>query len=173
MRWSVGESAVLYTLHTGVPGHYGLRFIASWCDVIVCLFSSPVPYKLSSMTDFVYWKCGEHVCVLFAYVSVRLYVFMCMYLSLCGCVRVCVHVIVCVCSPPPIPYKGCSRGPKLGTYSDWGFSSVLVINKHLSHHHSVRVRACVTVCGVCVPVCVVKSWRPGLRSMCVCVCVAM
>ena len=34
-----------------------------------------------------------------------------------------------------IPYKGCSRGPKLGTYSDWGFSSVLVINKHLSHHH--------------------------------------
>jgi len=35
---------------------------------------------------------------------------------------------------PPIPYKGCSRGPKLGTYSDWGLSSVLVINKHLSHH---------------------------------------
>ena len=34
----------------------------------------------------------------------------------------------------PIPYKGCSRGPKLGTYSDWGLSSVLVINKHLSHH---------------------------------------
>ena len=28
----------------------------------------------------------------------------------------------------------CSRGPKLGTYSDWGLSSVLVINKHLSHH---------------------------------------
>jgi len=26
-----------------------------------------------------------------------------------------------------------SRGPKLGTYSDWGLSSVLVINKHLSH----------------------------------------
>ena len=26
------------------------------------------------------------------------------------------------------------RGPKLGTYSDWGLSSVLVINKHLSHH---------------------------------------
>jgi len=35
---------------------------------------------------------------------------------------------------PPIPYKGCSRGPKLSTYSDWGLSSVLVINKHLSHH---------------------------------------
>jgi len=34
----------------------------------------------------------------------------------------------------PIPYKGCSRGPKLGTYSDWGLSSVFVINKHLSHH---------------------------------------
>ena len=27
------------------------------------------------------------------------------------------------------------RGPKLGTYSEWGLSSVLVINKHLSHHH--------------------------------------
>ena len=25
-------------------------------------------------------------------------------------------------------------GPKLGTYNDWGLSSVLVINKHLSHH---------------------------------------
>ena len=35
---------------------------------------------------------------------------------------------------PPIPYKGCSRGPKLGTYSDWGLSSVLVLNEHLSHH---------------------------------------
>ena len=56
-----------------------------------------MPYKLSSMTGFVYWKCGKHVCVFFACVSVRLYVFMCMYLSLCGCVRVCVHVIVCVC----------------------------------------------------------------------------
>ena len=32
-----------------------------------------------------------------------------------------------------IEKKG-SRGPKLGTYSDWGLSSVLVINKHLSHH---------------------------------------
>ena len=30
------------------------------------------------------------------------------------------------------------RGPKLGTYSDWGLSSVLVINKHLSHHVSHR-----------------------------------
>jgi len=40
---------------------------------------------------------------------------------------------------PPIPYKGCSRGPKLGTYSDWGLSSVLDIHKHLSHHHSSKV----------------------------------
>jgi len=56
-----------------------------------------VPYKLSSMTGFVYWKCGEHVCVLCACVSVRLYVLMCRYLPLCVCVRVCVHVIVCVC----------------------------------------------------------------------------
>jgi len=28
-RWSVDELAVLYTLHAGVPGHYGLRLIAS------------------------------------------------------------------------------------------------------------------------------------------------
>ena len=42
----------------------------------------------------------------------------------------------CYARPPPIPYKGCSRGPKLGTYSDWGLSSVLVINKHLSHHYA-------------------------------------
>jgi len=28
-RWSVDELAVLYTLHAGVPGHYGLRCIAS------------------------------------------------------------------------------------------------------------------------------------------------
>ena len=49
------------------------------------------------MTGFVYWKCGEHVCVLSTCVSVRLYVFIRMYLSLCVCERVCVHVIVCVC----------------------------------------------------------------------------
>ena len=29
------------------------------------------------------------------------------------------------------------KGPKLGTYSDWGLSSVLVINKHLSHRERV------------------------------------
>jgi len=125
-RWSVDELTVLYTLHAGVPGHYGLPCIASWCDLIVCLFSSPVAYKLSSMTDFVYWKCGEHVCVLFACVSVRLYVYV--------YVLVLVWVCACVCA--------C---------------------------YSVRVCVCVTVCGVCVRVCVVKSWRPGLRSMCVCV----
>ena len=63
-----------------------------------CLFvSSPVPYKLSNMTAFVYWKCGEYVCVLCACVNMRLCVLMCMYLSLCVCVRVCVCVIVCVC----------------------------------------------------------------------------
>jgi len=31
------------------------------------------------------------------------------------------------------------RGPKLGTYSDWGLSSILVINKHLSHHHRICI----------------------------------
>jgi len=36
-------------------------------------------------------------------------------------------------SMSPFPYKGYSRGRKLGTYSDWGLSSGLVINKHLSH----------------------------------------
>ena len=30
-------------------------------------------------------------------------------------------------------HAGCTPEPKLGTYSDWGLSSVLVINKHLSH----------------------------------------
>ena len=94
-RWSVDELAVLYTLHVGVPGHYRLRCIASWCDLIFCLFPHQCP--TSCITGFVYWKCGEHVCVLFACVSVRLYVLMCMYLSLCVCVRVCVHAIVCVC----------------------------------------------------------------------------
>ena len=34
----------------------------------------------------------------------------------------------------------------------------------------VRVSVCVRVCTVRVRVCVVKSWQPGLRSMCVCVC---
>jgi len=38
----------------------------------------------------------------------------------------------------PYILKRCSRGPKLGTYSDWGLSSVLVINKHLSHHERVK-----------------------------------
>ena len=42
-RWSVDELAVLYTLHVGVPGHYGLRCIASWCDLIVCLFPHQCP----------------------------------------------------------------------------------------------------------------------------------
>ena len=46
-RWSVDELAVLYTLYAGVPGHYGLRNIASWCDLIVCLFSSPVFFFLN------------------------------------------------------------------------------------------------------------------------------
>ena len=28
---------------------------------------------------------------------------------------------------PPIPYKGCRRGPRLGTYSDWGFWDFLLL----------------------------------------------
>jgi len=35
----------------------------------------------------------------------------------------------------PLSY---GEGPKLGTYSAWGLSSVLVINKHLSHHISPK-----------------------------------
>ena len=30
--------------------------------------------------------------------------------------------------------RDAAKDPNLGTYSDWGLSSVLVINKHLSHH---------------------------------------
>jgi len=37
-RWSVDELAVLYTLQAGVSGHCRLRCVASWCDLIVCLF---------------------------------------------------------------------------------------------------------------------------------------
>ena len=37
-----------------------------------------------------------------------------------------------------------ARGPKLGTYSDWGLSSILVINKHLSHQ-----RATPNLCPTC------------------------
>ena len=36
----------------------------------------------------------------------------------------------------------------------------------------VRVRV-VSQCVVCVSVCVEKSWRSGLRSMCVCVCATL
>jgi len=45
----------------------------------------------------------------------------------------------------PIQYKGCSRGP----YRKWGLSSVLVINKHLSHHLVVEFHAVCrcTICG--------------------------
>ena len=40
-RWSVDELAVLYTLQAGAPGHYRLRCIASWFDLIsVCFLTS-------------------------------------------------------------------------------------------------------------------------------------
>ena len=55
---------------------------------------------------------------------------------------------------PPIPYKGCSRGPKLGTYSDWGLSSVLVINKT-----SITSSVC-----VCVFVCVRANETKSLQN---------
>ena len=42
-RWSVDELAVLYTLQVGVSGHYGLRCVASWCDLIVSLFPHQCP----------------------------------------------------------------------------------------------------------------------------------
>jgi len=41
--WSVDELAVLYTLHAGVPGRYGLRCTTSWCDLMVCLFPHQWP----------------------------------------------------------------------------------------------------------------------------------
>ena len=34
----------------------------------------------------------------------------------------------------PLRHRNIFKPTKLGTYSDWGLSSVLVINKHLSHH---------------------------------------
>ena len=42
-RWGVDELAVLYTLHAGVPGRYGLRCTTSWCDLMVCLFPHQCP----------------------------------------------------------------------------------------------------------------------------------
>ena len=42
-RWNVAELAVLYTLHAGVPGRYGLYCTASWCDMMVCLFVHQCP----------------------------------------------------------------------------------------------------------------------------------
>jgi len=44
-RWSVDELTVLYTLQAGVAGHYGLRCVASWCDLIVCLFPHQHPTR--------------------------------------------------------------------------------------------------------------------------------
>ena len=38
-RWNVAEFGVLYTLHAGVYGRYGLRCTAGWCDLMVCLFT--------------------------------------------------------------------------------------------------------------------------------------
>ena len=79
------------------------------------------------------------------------------------CICICICIYICVCMYiyiyPPIPYKGCSRGPKLGTYSDWGLSSVLVINKHLPHHVCISIRiyayiyGCVYVC-MCMYMCI-------------------
>jgi len=42
-RWSVDELAILYTLHAGVPGRYGLRCTTTWCDLMVCFFPHQCP----------------------------------------------------------------------------------------------------------------------------------
>jgi len=69
------------------------------------------------------------------------------FFFLCACVSVRLYVFMCMCVSLCVCVCVCACD-------------------------SVSVCACVTLCGVCVRVCVVKSWRPGLRSMCVCVCVA-
>jgi len=55
-RWSVDELVVLYTLQAGAPSCYGLRRIASWCDMMGLCGSTPVADKLSSLTSFAYDK---------------------------------------------------------------------------------------------------------------------
>jgi len=85
---------------------------------------NPMPYNLSSITGFVYGKCGERVYVLCACIDVHLHVFVCMCLSLCVCVRVCVQVIMCVRSQrfearlpnrtprEPVPYLFAAEEPQ-------------------------------------------------------------
>jgi len=54
------------------------------------------------------------------------------------------------------------RGPKLGTYSDWGLSSVLVINKHLSHHHCSTLQHMSikhTICALRTDIAAISSRR--------------
>jgi len=117
-----------------------------------------------------------------------------MPVRVCVCVCACVwcqmvvaqvipaYVYVCMLCVSPIPYKGCSRGPKLGTYSDRGLSSVLAINKHLSRHHVVcvvsrggsPVYTCICVSGyesICACVYVSYGGSPVSTCRCVCVCV--
>ena len=58
-----------------------------------------------------------------------IYISICMYIYICMCIYytyICMYIYIYIYTY--------IYGPKLGTYSDWGLSSVLVINKHLSHH---------------------------------------
>jgi len=127
-RWGVDKLAVLYTLHAGVPGRYGVRCTTSWCDLNSCLCPYQCPTSCRAWQALSTGSLAS-LCVF----CVR--VLTCICMCLCACACPCVCVCACVCT------------------SD-----------------CVRACACVTVCGVCARVCVVKSWRPGLRSMCVCVC---
>jgi len=66
---------------------------------------------------------------------------------LCACVNVRLYVFMCMC-----------------------LSLCVCVCVCVCASDCVRACVCIKVRGVCVRVCVVKSWRPGLRSVCVCVC---
>ena len=80
----------------------------------------------------------------YKYISIYIFKRVCV---LCACVNVHLYVFMCMCLYLCVCVCSC-----------------------VCASDCVRACACVPVCGVCVRVCVVKSWRPGLRSMCVCVC---
>ena len=67
---------------------------------------------------------------------------MCACVCVCVCVHVCVRVRVCVrvCEWVCVrarAYTYVVVRVYVCVYGDWGLSSVLVINKHLSHHMRV------------------------------------
>jgi len=89
-RWNVAELAVLYALHAGVPGRYGLHCTVSWCDMMVCLFVHQCPTNCRESRA---WSAGSvaSVCVFFC-----VHVLACVCMCLCACACPCVCVCVCM-----------------------------------------------------------------------------